>query len=65
MQIKPLRSYRATLIPPGTDASDVETWPTSACCPPSASKHPAAKAQSAPQSTSPATPFCAQSAWRK
>ena len=25
MQIKPLRSYRATLIPPGTDASDVET----------------------------------------
>ena len=25
MQIKPMRSYRATLIPPGTDASDVET----------------------------------------
>lgn len=25
MSIKPLRSYRATLIPPGTDASDVET----------------------------------------
>ena len=25
MQIKPLRSYRATLIPPGTDASDAET----------------------------------------
>ena len=25
MPIKPLGSYRATLIPPGTDASDVET----------------------------------------
>lgn len=25
MHIKPMRSYRATLIPPGTDASDVET----------------------------------------
>ena len=25
MPIKPLRSYRATIIPPGTDASDVET----------------------------------------
>lgn len=24
MSIKPLRSYRATLIPPGTNASDVE-----------------------------------------